>query len=187
MRTRPRVDPSVFIAPGAVVVGDVTIGAESSIWFGCVLRGDRAEITIGQRCNIQDGAIIHENPNSPTRIGCDVSVGHAAVVHGATIGDRVLVGIHATVMNHAVVGDDSIVGAGAVVTEGMVIPPGSLVLGVPARVVKPMDERGRRLIRDTVAKYVELSRRYLAADPADPCAWLATSSRLDADAEDSDV
>lgn len=187
MRTRPRFEPDVFIAPGAVIVGDVTIGAESSVWYGCVLRGDRAEIVIGERCNIQDGSIIHENPNSPTRIGCDVSVGHGAVVHGATIGDRVLIGIHATVMNHAIVGDDTIVGAGAVVTEGMIIPPGSLVVGIPARVLKPIDDHGRKLIKDTVAKYVELSRRYLKADPADPCAWLAEAARLDADLQDSEV
>lgn len=187
MRTRPRIHPTAFIAPGAVVVGDVTIGAESSVWYGCVLRGDRADIIVGERCNIQDGAILHENPNAPTRLGNDVSVGHGAVVHGATVGDRVLIGIHATVLNHAVVGEGSIVGAGAVVTEGTVIPPGSLVIGVPAKVLKEVDDRGRRLIRDTVARYVELSRRYLSADPADPCAWLATAPRLDADRDDSDV
>jgi len=157
----PRIDPTAFVADNAVVVGEVSLGAESSIWFGCVVRGDRAPVTIGDRCNVQDGSIIHEDPEFPVSIGNDVSIGHGAVVHGATVEDNVLIGIRSTVLNGAVIGRDSIIGAGAVVTPGMVVPAGSLVLGVPARVVKPVDEKGLALIRRTWINYVRLSRQYL--------------------------
>ena len=161
LEAQPRIDPSAFVAEGATVIGQVTIGAESSVWFGCVIRGDRSPVVIGERCNVQDGAVIHEDPEFPVTIGNDVSLGHGAIVHGATIRDRVLVGIRAVVLNGAVVGEDSIIGAGAVVTPGTIVPPGSLVLGIPGKVKGPVDEEGLGLIRRTAANYVRLSRQYL--------------------------
>ena len=162
LRARPRIDATAFVADGAVVVGDVTVGAESSIWFGCVVRGDRSPVTIGDRCNVQDGCIVHEDPEFPVVIGNDVSMGHGAVVHGATVEDEVLIGIRSTVLNGAVIGRGSIIGAGAVVTSGMQVPPGSLVLGIPGKVMRPVDDKGLALIQRTRTNYVRLSRQYLA-------------------------
>ena len=121
------------MAPTATVIGDVLLGAETGIWFGAVLRGDRDRIEIGAGSNVQDNAVVHTSRGFPARIGKEVSVGHGAILHGCTIGDRVLVGMGAIVMNGAVVGEDSIIAAGAVVTEGSAIPPGSVVMGVPGR------------------------------------------------------
>ena len=121
------IDASVFVAPGAVITGRVTLGRESSVWFGCVLRGDINEITIGAQCNIQDGCILHVDGDKPLRMGDRVSLGHGAIVHGASIEDDVLIGMRAVVMNGARVGAGSIIGVGAVVTEGTQIPAGSIV------------------------------------------------------------
>jgi carbonic anhydrase/acetyltransferase-like protein (isoleucine patch superfamily) len=161
-RSRSAVHATVFVAENAVVIGDVTIGAESSVWYGCVVRGDRSQVKIGARCNIQDGAIIHEAPEHAVRIGDDVSLGHGAIVHGATLGDRVLVGIRAVVLNGANVGSDCVIGAGAVVTPGMQVPDASIVIGLPGRVIRPASEEDLQLIRRTAESYVRLSRRYLA-------------------------
>ncbi len=163
LETHHNIDPTVFIAENATVIGDVTMGAESSVWYGCVLRGDRAPITIGQRTNIQDGAIVHEDAEFPVRIGNDVSLGHGAIVHGAIIEDNVLVGIRAVVLNGARVGKNSIIGAGAVVTPGMVVPPGSVVMGIPGKVLRPVDEEGLALIKRTANNYVRYAKEYLAA------------------------
>jgi carbonic anhydrase/acetyltransferase-like protein (isoleucine patch superfamily) len=167
-RSRSRVHATAFLAENAIVMGDVTIGTESSVWYGCVVRGDRASVVIGARCNIQDGAIIHEAPDYPVRIGDDVSLGHGAIVHGATLGDRVLVGIRAVVLNGAMIGSDCVVGAGALVTSGMQVPDGSIVLGLPGRVIRSANEDDLDLIRRTAANYVLLSRRYLADAHAPP-------------------
>jgi carbonic anhydrase/acetyltransferase-like protein (isoleucine patch superfamily) len=134
------VDQSAFIAAGAVVVGNVTIGERSSVWFNAVLRGDTEALVIGKRTNIQDGCILHADPGYPCAIGNGVTVGHGAIVHGAIIEDDVLVGMRAVVMNGARIGRGSIVATGAVVTEGTQVPPGSLVLGMPAKVVRQVTD-----------------------------------------------
>ncbi|MBO9637797.1 MAG: gamma carbonic anhydrase family protein [Siphonobacter aquaeclarae] len=130
---------SSFLAPGACIMGDVTLGDESSVWYNAVLRGDVEAIRIGDRTNIQDTAVIHADPGDPTVIGNDVTVGHGAIVHGATVGDGSLIGMRATVLNKARIGRFCLIGANALVTEGMEIPDYSLVLGVPAKVVKTFD------------------------------------------------
>ncbi|MCE9548442.1 MAG: gamma carbonic anhydrase family protein [Planctomycetia bacterium] len=154
------IDPTAFIAPGTVVLGDVTVGEQSSVWFLAVLRGDVAPIQIGRRTNIQDGAILHADAGFPCVLGDDVTVGHRAIVHGCRVEDRVLIGMGAVVMNGAVVGHDSIVAVGAVVLEGMQIPPGSLVAGVPARIKRKLEDKDRERIAHAAAHYVENARRY---------------------------
>lgn len=154
---------SAWIAPNATVVGDVTLGDESSIWFNCVLRGDLAPIRIGKQSNVQDGCILHVGAEFPCTLGDRVSLGHGAIVHGATIEDDCLIGMRATVLNGAVVGKGSIVGAGAVVPEKMVIPPGSLVLGLPAKVVKSLAREHAETIAGTAKAYVGYARGYKAS------------------------
>ncbi|MDD1661971.1 MAG: gamma carbonic anhydrase family protein [Methanomicrobiales archaeon] len=149
-----------FVAPTATVTGDVTLGEETGIWFGAVLRGDRDRIEIGACSNVQDNAVVHTSSGYPARIGREVSVGHGAILHGCTIGDRVLVGMGAIVMNGAVVGEDSIIAAGAVVTEGTVIPPGSVVMGVPAKVVKEITPVQKEGIRKNAERYIGLAKSY---------------------------
>ena len=156
------VHPEAWIAPGAVVVGSVTVGEGSSIWFGCVIRGDIAPVSIGRLTNIQDGCILHVGAKHPCNLGDRVSLGHGAIVHGATIEDDCLIAMRATVLNGAVIGKGSVVGAGAVVPEGMVVPPGSLVLGIPAKVVKPVDDRLRAGISATAEGYAGYARGYRA-------------------------
>ncbi len=156
----PRIHPTVFIAPGAVIVGDVEVEEEASIWFGCVLRAEEAPIHIGPRSNIQDLTVIHTDVGRPCRVGMGVTVGHRAVLHGATVGDGALIGIGAIVLNGAVVGEEAIVGAGAVVPEEMVIPPRTLALGIPAKVVRELrEEEIERMRRDTVW-YVRKAQMY---------------------------
>jgi carbonic anhydrase/acetyltransferase-like protein (isoleucine patch superfamily) len=150
----------VFVAPTATVTGDVTLGEETGIWFGAVLRGDRDRIEIGAGSNVQDNAVVHTSRGFPARIGREVSVGHGAILHGCTIGDRVLVGMGAIVMNGAVVGEDTIIAAGAVVTEGTVIPPGSVVMGVPGKVVKEITPVQKENIRKNAGSYIELAKGY---------------------------
>ncbi|WP_342677178.1 gamma carbonic anhydrase family protein [Methanofollis sp. UBA420] len=155
-----RIGDEVFIAENATLLGDVTIGDRSGVWFGAVLRGDRDRIVVGADSNVQDNATVHGSTGHPTLIGDRVSIGHGAIVHGCTISDEVLVGMGAIVMNGAVVGEGSIIGAGAVVTEGKVIPPGSVVLGVPGKIVKEVDEAQREHIRENAKVYVEMAGRY---------------------------
>ena len=133
---KPKIHPSAYIAPTAVIIGDVKIEEGVSVWDGAVLRGDVSFIKIGKNSNIQDNAVIHVDYEQPTVIGENVTVGHLAVVHGASVGNNVIVGIHAVVLNNAEIGDGSVIGAGAVVTPGTKIPPKSLVVGVPAKVVR---------------------------------------------------
>ena len=130
----PTIASDAWIAATAVVVGDVTIGSESGIWYNAVLRADSEAVSIGQRTNVQDGCAVHSDPGSPAVIGDGVSIGHNATIHGCTIGDNVLVGMGAVIMNGALVGEDSLVAAGALVLERTIIPPRSLVAGVPAKV-----------------------------------------------------
>src|SRR5688572_25738193 len=136
----PEKGREVFIAPNAILIGNISLGDEVSVWFGAVLRADTDKITIGNRSNIQDNAVLHVDPGAPVNIGHDVVVGHSAVIHGATIGDHVLIGMHSTVLNHASIGNFCIIGANALVTEGMQVPDYSVVLGSPARIVKKLSE-----------------------------------------------
>ncbi|MCK4718308.1 MAG: gamma carbonic anhydrase family protein [Thermoplasmata archaeon] len=132
----PKIDPSCFVAEGARIIGDVTLEKGVGIWFNAVLRGDQEAIVVMENANVQDNCVIHTSTRYPTRIGKNASLGHCAVVHGATIGDNALVGMNAVVLNGAVIGEGSVVAAGAVVKEGMIVPPASLVAGVPARLLK---------------------------------------------------
>jgi len=155
----PRIHPSAWVAPGAVVVGDVEIGSETSVWYGAVLRGDVHRVRVGARSNLQDHAVVHVTAGvHPTEIGDEVTVGHRAVVHGCRVEDGALVGIAATVLDGASVGEGALVAAGAVVTPGTRVPPGALVLGAPARVVRDLSDEERRLQRERALEYVETAR-----------------------------
>ena len=136
----PTIEDNVFIAPGAMVIGDVTIREGASIWYNTVIRGDTAPIVIGHRTNIQDNCTLHVDPDSPLTIGNECTIGHGAVVHGATLGDQVLVGMKAVVLNHAQVGSKTIIGACALVGEHKNIPEGVLILGIPAKYVRELTE-----------------------------------------------
>ena len=160
-RFRPElVHPSVYLAPGAVVRGDVTIEEGSSVWFNAVIRGDTTEIRIGPRCNIQDGCVLHADPGFPCTLDAGVTLGHGAIVHGATVGANVVIGMRAVVMNGARIGENSLVGVGAVVTEGTDIPPGSLVLGLPAKVVRTLSDDEIDHNRQTADHYVAAASDY---------------------------
>ena len=157
----PTAGKDVLIAPGAVVVGDVQLGQDVSVWYGAVLRGDLAPVVIGPGSNIQDGSVLHVGDNAPCIVGRDVVVGHRAMLHGCRIEDACLVGMQATVLDDVVVGQGSIVGAGALITQRTVIPPRSLVLGSPARVVRTLTEDDEQFHRALAAKYVRLKENYL--------------------------
>lgn len=159
----PDVAAALLLAPGAVVVGDVTLGSGTSVWYACVLRGDGGSITVGRDVNIQDGCILHADPGFPAVVGDRVSLGHGAVVHGATVEDDVLIGMRATVLNGAHIGSGSLVAAGAVVRPGMVVPPGSMVAGVPAEVRRPVTEAERAVILATPDTYRGHAHAHLAA------------------------
>lgn len=154
---------SVFIAPTATVIGNVTLGDESSIWFGAVLRGDNDIIRIGHRTNIQDNAVVHCDPNNPAIIGDDCIIGHCAIVHGAKLENNVLVGMNSTILNNAEIGEFSIIGANSLVTAGTIIPPRSLVLGSPAKVVKQLSDDQIIGIKKNAEVYVEKAKEYLAS------------------------
>lgn len=139
----PVVHPGAWVADDATVLGDVVLEDESSVWYHAVLRADTDRITVGARTNVQDGSVLHADPGFPVSVGCDVSIGHRAVVHGCTVGDGVLVGMGAVLLNGCVIGAGSIVAAGAVVLEGTVVPPGSLVAGVPGKVRRETTEAER--------------------------------------------
>jgi carbonic anhydrase/acetyltransferase-like protein (isoleucine patch superfamily) len=160
----PRVAPDAYVAPGAWLIGDVTLGAEASVWFNAVLRGDSAAIVLGRRVNLQDAAIVHVDAGYPTEIGEDVTVGHAAIIHAATIGPRVLVGMQAVVLTGATIGEGSILGAGALIPEGRTIPPRSLVLGTPGRVVREVSDDEYAAIIHSAEHYAELARAYRDGD-----------------------
>jgi carbonic anhydrase/acetyltransferase-like protein (isoleucine patch superfamily) len=157
---RPRISPDAFVAPGAVVVGDVSLAPGASVWYAAVLRGDVASISVGRNSNVQDGCVVHVDHDQPTVIGDHVTIGHSAVVHAAVIEDEVLVGMNATVLSGAVVGRGSIVGAGALVTEGARIPPGSLVLGVPGRVVRQLGPEVAEKNREHALGYTALAKEH---------------------------
>ncbi len=157
------VNPSAWIAASASVLGHVVIGPQASVWFGAVIRGDVEPIYIGGQTNIQDLACLHADPGKPCRIGERVTVGHGAIVHGATVEDECLIGIRAVVLNDAVIGKHSIIGAGAIVTEGKVIPPRSLVLGMPGRVIREVTKADLERILHGFQHYVDAAANYKAA------------------------
>lgn len=151
----PEVAPSAWVAPGAYVVGKVSLGEESSVWYGAVLRGDTEPITVGARTNVQDGCVLHADPGFPAIVGDDCVVGHNAIVHGCRIEDGCLIGMGATILNGAKIGEGSIVAAGALVPEGKEFPPNSLIVGVPAKRVKDVSEEQTADIARGVRTYVE--------------------------------
>lgn len=159
--TRPRVHPSAFVDQSAQVIGDVEIGEESSVWMNVVMRGDVHWIRMGRRSNVQDGTIVHVmNGTHPTTIGDDVTIGHAAIIHGCTLRDRVLIGMGAIVLNGADVGEDSIVAAGTLLPEGMKVPPRSLVMGSPGKVRRPLTDADVASILEFAGRYVEYRLDY---------------------------
>ncbi|HWA16313.1 MAG TPA: gamma carbonic anhydrase family protein [Gemmatimonadales bacterium] len=158
----PRIDPTAFIAPSAVVMGDVTLEAESSVWYTSVLRGDMAPIHIGSQTCIQDGTIVHVDAGVPCTIGPRVGVGHKVILHGCTVEEESLIGMGAILLNRVVIGKGSVVAAGALLTEGTVVPPGSLVMGMPGKVVRPVDAALAERITHTWKHYIEQARRHRA-------------------------
>jgi len=156
----PHIHDSVFVANNATIIGAVKIGENSSVWFGAVLRCDMGDIAIGRNCNIQDNAVIHVDFGFPTLIEDNVSVGHSAIIHGATVHSNCIIGMHSTILNGAVIGENCIVAAGAIVMEGQVIPPNSLVVGIPAKVKKQADEKILHMIRRNWEIYADFAKEY---------------------------
>ncbi len=159
-----KIDPTAYLAPGTIVRGDVTMGARSSAWFYAVIRGDTERISIGADTNLQDACILHADAGYPCVLGNRVTVGHAAVVHGARVEDDVMIGMRAVILNGAKIGSGSIIGAGAVVPERMEVPPYSLVLGVPGRVVRQTTEDDRERLRYTAEHYVASAEAYRSTE-----------------------
>lgn len=157
----PQVSPEAFIAETAVLIGDVAVGPDSSVWYGAVLRGDCSRITVGRGTSIQDNAVLHTEKDRPLTIGDNVTVGHGAIVHCASVGSSTLIGMGAILLDGAVVGDHCVIGAGAVVKERTVVPSGSMMVGVPAKCVRELGPEQLALM-DQPSPYVGLSRAYLA-------------------------
>lgn len=156
----PTLADDAWVAPSADVIGDARLAGGASIWFGAVIRADNTPIRIGRNSNVQEGAMLHSDPGSPLIVGDDVTVGHHAILHGCTIGNGVLVGMGATVLNGAVIGEECLIGAGALVTENKVFEPGMMILGSPARAVKPLTPQQRAGLRMSAHHYVERARRF---------------------------
>lgn len=160
---RPKVHPDAILLAPCTVIGDVEIAAEASVWFGAVIRGDVGPVRIGARSNVQDGALLHETSDySHCIVGEDVTIGHGAIVHGAILKDRCLIGMGAIILDNAVVGHDCLVGAGALVPEGMVIPDGHLAIGVPAKVKRPLTPEEVRSLKESAAHYVQYAKQTVA-------------------------
>lgn len=153
-------DGDYWVAPNAQVMGNVVIGSGVGIWFGAALRGDNEPITLGAGTNIQENTVIHTDPGYPVNIGVNCTIGHTAIIHGCTIGDNSLIGMGATVLNGAVIGKNCLIGAGALVTEGKVIPDGSLVVGMPAKVVRDLDEAAIVRLTKSALNYQDNMRRF---------------------------
>ena len=165
VRVRPELRAaSAWVAPTATVVGNVKLGEHSSVWFGAVVRGDCESVSIGPRTNVQDLACLHADPGLPCIVGANVTIGHAAIVHGAVVEDDCLIGIRATVLNGARIGRGSLIGAAALVTENAVIPPNSLVLGVPGKVVRQLTEADIERIRRGSQHYVDAAAAFRSAE-----------------------
>jgi carbonic anhydrase/acetyltransferase-like protein (isoleucine patch superfamily) len=157
---RPEIADSAWVAPCATVIGDVQLGADVSIWFGAIARGDTAPIRIGAGSNIQDGSVLHADADTPLTIGANVTVGHKVILHGCTVGDGALIGMGAVVLNRARIGRGCLVGAGALITEGKEFPDGSVILGSPARVARTLTAEQQAALLASAAHYVENSRRF---------------------------
>ncbi len=156
-----------FIAPNAAVIGDVTLEENVSIWFGVTVRGDAERIVIGAGSNVQDGSVLHADPGLPLRLGRGVTIGHQAMVHGCSVGDYSLIGIQAVVLNGAVIGRHCLIAAGALVPEGMTVPDGSVVMGMPGRVRRELDDAGRAGLEQAAESYVQNGQRFLRELRAD--------------------
>jgi carbonic anhydrase/acetyltransferase-like protein (isoleucine patch superfamily) len=165
---RVRLHPSVFLAAGSRVIGDVQIGRGSSVWFNTVVRGDTARVQVGEETNLQDLTLVHVDEGEPAILGDRITVGHRAIIHGCRIEDDCLIGMGAIVLSGAVIGRGSLVGAGALVREGQEIPPGSLVLGAPARVLGPVKDTHRAAIARGASHYVALARSYAERGYGEP-------------------
>jgi carbonic anhydrase/acetyltransferase-like protein (isoleucine patch superfamily) len=155
LRRKPLLGKRVYIAPGAVVIGDVTLGGHSSVWYNAVLRGDINRIVVGHHSNVQDNAVLHLADESPCLVGNYVTIGHSAVVHACMVGNEVLIGMGAIILDGAVIGEQSIIGAGSLVTQNTEIPPGSLVVGTPARVLRKLSRKERLGVKAWAVKYVQ--------------------------------
>ena len=156
----PRIHPAAWVAESAQVIGRVALGAQASIWYGAVLRGDNDWITIGERSNIQDGCVLHTDDGAPLTLGDDVTVGHQVMLHGCTVGDNSLIGIQSVILNGARIGRNSIVGAGALVTEGKEFPDGVLIVGRPAKVVRELTPEQIERLKWSAAHYVDNAERH---------------------------
>lgn len=154
----PQIHPSCFAAENATLIGQVVLEEDASVWYGAVLRGDTGSIVIGKGSNVQDCAVLHCDRGFDLTLGEQVTIGHSAIVHGATVGNRVMIGMHATLLNGCQIGDDCIIGAGALVRENQVIPPNSLVVGTPAKILRELTLEQRETILWNARHYVELSR-----------------------------
>jgi carbonic anhydrase/acetyltransferase-like protein (isoleucine patch superfamily) len=156
-------DPAqVYVAPGAQIIGNVVLGTDASVWFNAVVRADNDQITIGDRANVQDGAIVHADPGMPAVIGNDVTIGHHAIVHGANVGEGSLIGMGAVLLNRSRIGASCLVGANALVTEGKEFPDGSLIMGSPAKLVRALAPEEIAGLRESAATYVANGRRFAA-------------------------
>jgi len=153
----PEIADSAWVAPGSHVIGRVTLGARSSVWFGAAIRGDNDQILVGDDSNVQEGAVLHTDAGIPLTVGKHVTIGHQAMLHGCTVGDGSLIGIQAVVLNNAVIGRECLVGAGALVTPGKSFPDGVLIIGSPARVARPLTAEERQSLRESAAHYVSRS------------------------------
>ena len=156
----PRIASGVYLAPGSVVIGDVEIGSDSSVWFNAVIRGDVAPIRIGQRSNVQDGAVLHLDRGTPCVVGDEVTIGHAAIVHGTTIRDGVTIGMGAVVLSRSEIGAEAIVAAAALVPEDAIVSPGALMMGVPAREKRLLSDAERAASRENALRYVRNAAAY---------------------------
>jgi carbonic anhydrase/acetyltransferase-like protein (isoleucine patch superfamily) len=159
---RPKIHPSAFIASTAAVMGDVSLGEDASVWYNAVLRGDMAPIVIGAQSNIQDGTIVHVDEGVPCTVGQRVGVGHRVILHGCTIGDDCLIAMGSVLLNRVAIGSGSVVAAGAVIPEGMQVPPRSLVMGVPGRIIRPVDDSLAERVAATWSHYIEEARAHRA-------------------------
>lgn len=157
----PEIAEDAFIAPNAVIVGNVRIGSRSSVWFNTVIRGDIAPITVGDRTSVQDNTVVHVNTDAPTTIGDDVTIGHAALVHGTTIHDGALIGMGSLVLSYSVVGKGTVIAAGALIPERAVVPDGAIMVGVPARQRDALGEEQAERLAGIPGRYVRVSRQYI--------------------------
>ena len=157
---RPVLASDAWVAPDASVIGDVRLDAGASVWFGAVIRGDNEPIHVGRASNVQDLAVLHTDPGFPLQIGEDVSIGHRAMLHGCVIGDGCLIGMGATIMNGAVIGEDCLVAANALITERKIFEPRSLIVGSPARVVRPLTDEETARLRQNAQLYLDKARRF---------------------------